>query len=192
MGMVVLTAVLLLEAVVFGTGGLLALGWNTINMVVIMGLLGAGVYHALRGRGANAWGAAFCSGWIATEFGSLVTCLELAAAGTSPLEFSLPAMMSTQAIVGVGEGLVTASAVAFLSRSRPDLMPKESTTATRGGLAVLALITATTLLPPSLYGLVGKTVLWQRYPALAVALALLAITAMAWALAGLGQKETKP
>lgn len=51
MGMVVLSAVLLLEAVVFGTGGLLALGWNSVNMVVVMGLIGAAIYHGLRARG---------------------------------------------------------------------------------------------------------------------------------------------
>jgi cobalt/nickel transport system permease protein len=191
MGMVVLSAVLLLEAVVFGTGGLLALGWNAVNMVVVMGLVGAAVFHVLRHRGAGVSIAAFCSAWLATQFGSLVTCLELAAAGTSPLEFSLPAMMATQALVGVGEGLVTSSAVVFLWRTRPDLVPLESASATRAGFAVLAAVTACSVLPPSVYGMAEKAAPLQRYPGCAVCVVLLLILAVVWALAGLGRTGSK-
>lgn len=187
MGMVVLSAVLLLEAVVFGTGGLLALGWNSVNMVVVMGLIGAGTYHLLRQRGAGIGYAAFCSGWIATEFGSLVTCMELAVAGTSPLLFSLPAMMSTQALVGVGEGLVTAGAVTFLSRSRPDLVPAGAPRVIQAGLAVMGAIGALTLLPPSVYGLGSQASLIWRYPCATASGSLLAILGLAWWMAGLGR-----
>lgn len=191
MGMVVLTAVLLLEAVVFGTGGLLALGWNTLNMAVVMGLIGASVFHALRARGASIGLAAAASGWIATEYGSLVTCLELAAAGTSPLQFSLPAMVATQALVGIGEGLVTAGAVTFLVRSRPDLVPKSSAKVVRVGVAVAACVFLSTLLSPSLFGLGERSGVLGRYPATLVCGALMAITGLVWLGAGITRQKAK-
>ncbi len=193
MGMVVICSVLFLEALVFGTGGLLALGWNSVNMALVMGLLGSTVYHGLHRRGASLTLAAFSAGWLGTAFGSLVTCLELAVAGTSPLLFSLPAMMTTQSLVGVGEGLVTAGAVSYLARTRPDLIPKESSRATAAGYFVALLILLGALLPPEVYGLSAEQTLVRRYPGLVVAGGL----GLVWVGLGLALKlfsrpEVKP
>ena len=178
MGMVVLFSVLLLEALVFGTGGVLALGWNTFNMMVVMGVSGNAIFHAFRRRGAGTWWSALCSGWLATMWGALVTCMELAAAHTSPLLVSLPAMMTTQAVVGVGEGTVTAAALTLLARARPDLASgKNGDAGSRTALGLASLVTLGALLPPSLYDLPEQPLLWQRHPALLVVLGLFLLTA---------------
>ncbi len=44
------------------------------------------------------------------------------ASGTSPLTFALPAMAAVHALIGVGEGLITAGALAFLQSSRPEVV----------------------------------------------------------------------
>ena len=184
MGMVVLTAVLILEAFVFGTGGLLALGWNSVNMAVVMGLLGLASYQSFRSRGATPGRAAFCAAWLSTGFGSLVTCMELAAAETSPLLVSLAAMMSTQSLVGIGEGLVTAGAVSLLYRTRPELTADTPRLPARWTALVLTAILVACALPPRVYGLETQTSAWLRHPALLVALVLMAIWGLIWLLFG--------
>ena len=48
--------------------------------------------------------------------------LELAVSGTTPLAVVLPAMVGVHAIIGLGEGLITAVALAVVRVSRPDLL----------------------------------------------------------------------
>jgi len=64
---------------------------------------------------------------------ALATSVELAASGTSPLHVVLPAMMGVHALIGVGEGLVTAAAVTFVLATRPDLIEEPQRVAPQGG-----------------------------------------------------------
>jgi len=59
--------------------------------------------------------------WTAVVAGSLAMAIELAVSGTSPIEIALPAMVGTHVLIGVGEALITAAALGFISVTRPDL-----------------------------------------------------------------------
>jgi cobalt/nickel transport system permease protein len=48
--------------------------------------------------------------------------VEIALSGTIPLRLVLPAMAGVHALIGIGEGLITAAALAFLLRVRRDLV----------------------------------------------------------------------
>jgi cobalt/nickel transport system permease protein len=48
--------------------------------------------------------------------------IELAIAGTTPLEITLPAMVGVHALIGIGEALITMGALAFIAATRPDLL----------------------------------------------------------------------
>jgi cobalt/nickel transport system permease protein len=65
---------------------------------------------------------AFVAAWVSVMVAALATTLQLATSGTSPLDVALPAMMSVHALIGIGEGLVTAAALGFVVATRPDLV----------------------------------------------------------------------
>lgn len=122
----VITAVLLVQALIFGDGGLLVMGWNIINIAGFSGCAGYAMHRLLRRFGVGQTAAAFVAAWCATELGAVATCLELALAETSPLQVSLPVMLISQGVVGLGEAAVTAAAVAYVARAQPQLLAPEN------------------------------------------------------------------
>jgi cobalt/nickel transport system permease protein len=125
-GMLALTSVLAVQALLFQDGGLLALGANIFNMAIVGVLLGWGVYVGLRRLlGNKAWAtlaSGFAAAWVSVVVASLVAAVELAISGASPLGVALPAMGGVHALIGVGEGLITVAVLAFLRATRPDLL----------------------------------------------------------------------
>ena len=127
---IVMAAVIGVQALVFQDGGLAAMGVNIFNMGVLTAFAGYGVYVAaarLAGLApAMRLVGAFVAGWISVELAALATTVQLVLSDTSPLEVALPAMMGVHALIGIGEGLITAAAVAFVGATRPDLLRSES------------------------------------------------------------------
>ena len=125
-GMLVLTSVLAVQALLFQDGGLLALGANVFNMAVIGVLVGWGVYSALkRLLGDNARGtmvSSFAAAWLSVVIASLVAAAELVVSGTSTWSVALPAMGLVHVLIGIGEGLITVGVLSFLGVVRPDLL----------------------------------------------------------------------
>jgi len=125
-GVLVLSTVLLVQSLVFQDGGLLALGANIFNMGVVGSFV---AYYAYTGvtllTKQNAKGrmaAAFTASWLSVVAAALAASVELAFSGTSPLHVVIPAMGTVHALIGVGEGIITASMIALLVRVRSDLL----------------------------------------------------------------------
>jgi cobalt/nickel transport system permease protein len=125
-GMLVLTSVLAVQALLFQDGGLLALGANVFNMAVVGVLVAWVVYTALRRLlGDRTWSmmvSGFAAAWLSVVVASLVAAAELAVSGTSPWVVALPAMGLVHMLIGAGEGLITVGVLAFLQAARPDLL----------------------------------------------------------------------
>jgi len=125
-GMLVLTSVLAVQALLFQDGGLLALGANVFNMAVVGVLVGWLVYTTLRRLlGDRTWAmmaSGFAAAWLSVFVASLVAAAELAISGTSPWVVALPAMGLVHMLIGIGEGLITVGVLAFLQVTRPDLL----------------------------------------------------------------------
>jgi cobalt/nickel transport system permease protein len=128
-GVLIMTCVLLVQCLVFQDGGLLALGANIVNMGVVGCLLG---YYAYRGvallagnRRALVLTAAGIAGWMSTVAAAVFCALELGISGTVPLRVALPAMAGVHALIGIGEGLITAAVLALVMATRPDLVGLE-------------------------------------------------------------------
>ncbi len=125
-GMLVLTSVLAVQALLFQDGGLLALGANVFNMAVVGVLVGWVVYTALtrllRDRTWARMVSGFAAAWLSVFVASLVAAVELAVSGTSPWLVALPAMGLVHTLIGIGEGLITVGVLAFLQVARPDLL----------------------------------------------------------------------
>ena len=125
-GMLVLTSVLAVQALLFQDGGLLALGANVFNMAVVGVLVGWVVYTGLkRILGDRTWTtmvSGFAAAWLSVVLASLVAAVELAISGTAPWGVVLPAMGLVHVFIGIGEGLITVGVLAFLRVARPDLL----------------------------------------------------------------------
>ena len=125
---IVMTAVVGLQALLFQDGGLLVLGVNLLVMSILSVLAGYAVYWIFR-RAASflreSWGmpvGGFIGAWTSVVVIAAVAALLLAASGTSPLELALPAMVSVHALIGIGEGLITVFALSFIRAARPQLL----------------------------------------------------------------------
>ena len=134
--MLIMTSVVSIQALIFQDGGLLALGANIFNMGIVGVAVSYTVYRtALRLVGNQKTGifsGGFIAAWLSIVITSLAVGLQLALSGTSPANLAIPAMAGVHALIGIGEGLITVGALAFLLASRPDLI-KRSETAQIGG-----------------------------------------------------------
>jgi cobalt/nickel transport system permease protein len=122
---VVMTAVLLTQCLLFADGGLTALGANVLNMAILAPLAGsAGLWlgqRALPGPRGLVAGAAF-GGWLGVVVAAAACAGQLALAGAASWPVAFPAMVATHLVIGAGEGAITALVLVALWRARPDLL----------------------------------------------------------------------
>ncbi len=142
-GILVMTAVIAVQALLFQDGGLLAMGANIFNMGVLTALIGYGLYRL--GRNWPRWprlALAGAAAWTSTVASALLTALQLWLSGAAALGVVAPAMLSVHALIGLGEAAITVAALTFIGRARPDLLQPEqsreqgSVAWTWGGLAL--------------------------------------------------------
>ena len=122
----VLTLVLLVQGVLFGDGGITVMGANILNMGVIGGFVGYYSYRGLNAVVKNPYPSAFAAGWLSMFVAALVTAVEMAIAGTFPLELGLLSMGLYHAVIGLFEGGLTAVALYLIFTARPDLVHEAS------------------------------------------------------------------
>ena len=152
-GILVMTAVISVQALLFQDGGLLAMGANIFNMGVITALIGFGLYRMAPGgdHKTTRLALAGAAAWLSTMASALITAFQLWLSGTSHLAIVLPAMLGVHALIGIGEAVITVAALTFILRARPDLLSAEKTTS-QGGRGWIAggilLSLATVLISP--------------------------------------------
>lgn len=139
--MVVMTAVLLVQCLLFADGGLLALGANVFNMAVVGVLCGSVVYRAvcrvLPGRRGLLAAAAFAS-WCSTLFASIACAAELAWSGVVPWGLVFPAMTTVHMLIALGEAAITTLVIVAILRVRPDLVEPTGTSPDARALRLVA------------------------------------------------------
>ncbi|MDE2686948.1 MAG: energy-coupling factor ABC transporter permease [Chloroflexota bacterium] len=121
----VMTAVVGLQALLFQDGGLVVLGVNLVNMSIVSVLSGYGAYWLSRKVGAGfktLMVGGFVAAWISVVASAVVTALFLGFSGTTPLAFALVAMIGVHMIIGIGEALITVFALSFIRAARPALL----------------------------------------------------------------------
>lgn len=115
--LLVMTAVIALQGLIFQDGGLLAMGANILIMGIITVWVGYFSYQAL--VRINRFAAAFVAGWLSVVVAATITAFLLAFSGTSALGIVLPAMAGVHLLIGTGEGLITAAAIALVAAAMP-------------------------------------------------------------------------
>lgn len=130
---------LLIQALLFGDGGVLAFGANCFNMAFVLPFAGYAIYKLItknKKDGAIKYIAAALSSYIALNLAALCAAIEF---GIQPLLFkdaaghaiycpydlsiSIPAMLIPHlAVAGVVEALFTVAIFAFVKKTSPDLV----------------------------------------------------------------------
>ena len=129
-GMLVMTAVVAVQALLFQDGGLLVMGANILNMGLVTAAIGYGLYRSVSGSSKGVkLGVIGVAAWLSVMAGALLTSLQLWLSGTSQLDIVIPAMLGVHALIGLGEALITVFAVAFIMQTRPDLLGEGSESA---------------------------------------------------------------
>ncbi len=121
LGMLSIALVVAVQALVFSDGGLTVLGANIFNMSIVGAGLGGLIHSTLSAKNNTRIFTAASAGiaaWISVVAASFAVSVELSVAGTIPFSTVIAAMISTHAVIGIGEGLITAAAVYALA-SRP-------------------------------------------------------------------------
>jgi cobalt/nickel transport system permease protein len=134
-----ITLTLGVQALLFGDGGVLALGANAFNMAFVMSFAGYGVFKLLRGASRPGDGrfafAAGAGGYVGINLAALLVSVELGLQpilhhlpdGTPlycpfPLAVTIPTMMIPHlTVAGAAEAILTAGVVAFLGRYHPEI-----------------------------------------------------------------------
>ncbi len=123
-GFLVLLTVLIVQCLMFADGGITALGANVINMGLIGSVLGYSMYYLLNKLTAGKIPLlmAGVASWLSIVLAATAASLELAVSGTIALGVVLPTMVVTHAVIGIGEALITATALGLIFAVRPDLV----------------------------------------------------------------------
>jgi cobalt/nickel transport system permease protein len=141
-----MTTVVGIQALVFQDGGLLVMGANILNMGIIAVLVAYGVYRGVMAlAGARRWGlfvGGFAAAWLSVVIAAVACAVQLVFSGNSPLGVALPAMAGVHVLIGIGEGLITVGALAFVAAARRDLLQPEGKAIKGFGWAAVGLIIA--------------------------------------------------
>ena len=130
---------LIIQSLVFGDGGITAIGANCFNMAVVMSFVSYYVFLLVRGKeinGKKTYIAAFLAGYIGINITAVLTAILF---GIQPLiastpegqplyapyglEIALPAMMLEHLLIfGFIEGFVTAMLLKYFIQNEPELI----------------------------------------------------------------------
>lgn len=147
---------LIIQALVFADGGILAIGANCFNIGVVMPFVGYYVYRLIKGQAYALSGrailAAAIGGYVGLNMAALFTAVEFgsqyhlfqAADGTPlyflyPLKVAVAAMMAEHlTLAGPVEGIITALGLWFVGKNYPELLSDKEAVPTleRGGMNV--------------------------------------------------------
>jgi cobalt/nickel transport system permease protein len=151
-GMLVMTAVIAVQGLLFQDGGLVVMGANILNMGLLTAAVGYGLYRSVLGRNRmTRLAVAGLAAWLSVMAGALSTALQIWLSGNAEVQIIVPAMLFVHAFIGLGEALITVAALSFILSSRPDLLDEKSESANGGRIWIfvgVAIALAVVLLSP--------------------------------------------
>ena len=142
--MIAITVALVIQAFLFGDGGITAIGANCFNMAVVLPFVGYYIYRLISGTSAinssRRVVAAFIAGYIGINVAALLAGVEF---GLQPhlchtaqgqalycpygLKIAVPAMLGEHLLIfGWVEAIVTALVVKYLQKQSPEYLGQEA------------------------------------------------------------------
>lgn len=129
-GCISMTIILVLQALLFGDGGITTLGANVLNMGVIAVFIPCAVFYAVN-RVAKPksrsviLGLVFVSAYIGDLLAAVAAAVELSLSQgvfQYGLSVTLPAMFINHSVIGIAEGVVAVIIIGTLLKLRPDVL----------------------------------------------------------------------
>ncbi|MFE0876756.1 energy-coupling factor ABC transporter permease [Streptomyces smyrnaeus] len=127
-GVLCVSVVLLLQAVLFADGGLTALGTNITDMGVVTVLVAYGIFRGLLRvlprRRSMVTGASFVAALFSVPAAAVAFTALYALGGTTDVALGkvFGAMVGVHVLIGIGEAVITAATVGAVVAVRPDLV----------------------------------------------------------------------
>ncbi|WP_258361192.1 energy-coupling factor ABC transporter permease [Moorella sulfitireducens] len=155
-GFLTLASVLVIQALFFADGGLLALGCNIFNLGFYTCFIAYPLIYKLLVHKGYSTGRIFAGSLLAAiiglQLGAFSVVLQTLFSGITELPFRtfVMLMQPIHLAIGVVEGLITAAVVVFIWKARPEIIEKAASGQTIGssdikkvlaGFAVIAIIT---------------------------------------------------
>ena len=181
---IAISSALLLQAVIFGDGGILSFGANCFNMAFVLPYAGYGIYSLIqkasgkKDRHGISYAAAAIGSYAGINLAALCTAIEFGiqpilfhdAAGNAlycpyGLSISIPAMMIPHLLVaGIVEAAFTIAILVFVRKTSPDLLYGDGTkTHTKSHVPLFALTAI--LIAASPAGLLAQGTAWGEWGA---------------------------
>ena len=130
-GCISVTIILVLQAFLFGDGGLTTLGANVLNMgiigVFIPCILFLVMNKLFKLTGKKLYAIIFISAFVGDVLAAIAAGTELGLSTPTfqyGLSIAVPAMAINHSIIGVAEGIVTVVLIGTLLKLRPDVLEK--------------------------------------------------------------------
>lgn len=130
-GLISVTIILVLQAFLFGDGGLTTLGANVLNMgiigVFIPCILFLVMNKLFKETGKKLYAMIFISAFVGDVLAAIAAGTELGLSTPTfqyGLSVAVPAMAINHSIIGVAEGIVTVVLIGTLLKLRPDVLEK--------------------------------------------------------------------
>ena len=127
-GTLCVSVVLTVQCLLFADGGVSALGLNIVNMAMVGAFGGYAAFLLIkkllpRSKGSVTTAAGLAAG-LAPPLAALVFTLEYAIGGNGAASVGTvaAAMLGVHVLIGIGEGIITATAVGSVLAARPDLV----------------------------------------------------------------------
>ena len=112
---------LLIQAFVFGNGGLTVLGVDVLNMGIIGGIVGLYTFNSLTNK-VGKYQAIGLAAWFASVVSAIAATVELAIAVTLSVELRLYSMVLSYLFIGIIEAALTVAIIMALEKYTPDLL----------------------------------------------------------------------
>lgn len=128
LGCVVVAVVILVQALLFADGGLTALGYNTLNMAIVPAFAGWGLFTIFRRMlpvsSAGVVAATGLAAGASVVLAAMTFSIEWLFGASAPVPFDtvFAAMVGVHALIGIGEGVLSAMVVGAVLATRPDLV----------------------------------------------------------------------
>jgi cobalt/nickel transport system permease protein len=165
-GTIVVTIVVVVQALAFADGGLTALGYNVLNMAIIPVYGGYAVFRLFRRlvprTTGGVIGATGIAAWVSVVMSAVAFSIQWLFGATAPVAFDdvFMAMVGVHALIGIGEAIISGLVVAAVLASRPDLVHGASDL-TRDDLTETKVQTRTFLIGGLLVAMAFATVISQ-------------------------------
>jgi len=146
-GFLTMASILVIQALFFADGGLLALGCNVFNMGFYTCFLAYPlIFKPIMRRGYSTgrlFAASMLSAVIGLQLGAFSVVLETLLSGKTELPFNtfLLLMQPIHLAIGVVEGLVTFAVVSFVYKARPEIIEKAALGQVLGSISLRKVLT---------------------------------------------------